>query len=923
MNRHERRCSPVLIRLIVLIIAALIIGGSVRAATAATIFVTITDERISSGPGCSLQEAIYSSVLHATFDGTHGVAIDATDPDDFIPTQCELGTGNDTIVLPTNGLLQMSTTLDGDAYNPYGPTATPIIFSTITIEGHGATLKWAGTGNARLFAVGPATIHDTPNGTVSGTGNLTLRNVEIQGFHVKGGNGSRGGGGGLGAGGAVYLQNGSLTLENTTFDGNSAVGGNGGGRGEAGGGGGLGGNGGVDNEGSAGSIGGGGGGARGSGGPGSSGAGGGGGTVFSGVSGPAGGAGGYLCGGNGGGDGNDGQAGNCPGGGGGGGGLCAFCGPGGVLTEDGDGGDGAYGGGGGGGAGNGGNGGFGGGGGAGASCAMHPCAGHGGFGGGGGNGGDGGAFGGNSRSDAGGGGGALGGAIFNDSGTVTIRNSTFSNNSVTRGPGGDTHADNGGDAGGAIFSRNGSTTIVDCTISGNQSTGSGAGVVVYEDGSSTSFTLDDTIIAKNGANECFFTGSVAHAGTHNLVMSNGSGTQPFGPCDGVVTNTDPGLQSLQLNAPGSTPTMEIPFGSAAMSAADVGIALGGTSLDTDQRSVERPQAGGWDIGAFQVCRRKLGPSIEPAPCVVTTNPGTTEPLTIQSSPGGTTNPAAGSYDVPALSVVGLTATPSVGYVFVDWTGEVTDPTDPSTTIVMDQPQTVKAEFALEETGFAPPDRATASCEDGLARALSKLSAAIVGCHVRAGDAASKDKPFDEEVCEQTARASYDATSAKLKGCPPCLDATVRTTLADQTEATLDSRDGEIHCGGSVPIDDDDGFVPPDKSSRKCEDAAAKSFAKLFACVTRCHTKTADLTLKGKPFDEEACETTDPKKSCRAKYDARATRLLGSSPPICPSCLGAGEQARLADEAERDVDSVRGSIYCAGTGSLASVVSTGP
>ena len=51
---------------------------------------------------------------------------------------------------------------DRDGHNKYGPTATPIIFSKITIEGNGATLQWQDTGsvpgNSRLFAVG--TVND-------------------------------------------------------------------------------------------------------------------------------------------------------------------------------------------------------------------------------------------------------------------------------------------------------------------------------------------------------------------------------------------------------------------------------------------------------------------------------------------------------------------------------------------------------------------------------------------------------------------------------------------------------------------------------------------------------------------------------------------------------------------------------------------
>src|SRR5438105_10326595 len=202
----------------------------------ARIYVTTTTQKIAGigTGGCSLQEAIYSSVLHNSLDGgAHGVAIDATDPDHFITTECVMGTGNgDTIVLPTRGVFSLDSYLDGDAHNPYGPTATPIIFSTMTIEGSGATLQWTGgSANVRLFAVGPAsiTINQSPlNTTVSGTGGLTLRNVYIKGFHVKGGDGGGGGGGGgMGAGGGIYGKNGSIIVENSTNVNNSGICGNG------------------------------------------------------------------------------------------------------------------------------------------------------------------------------------------------------------------------------------------------------------------------------------------------------------------------------------------------------------------------------------------------------------------------------------------------------------------------------------------------------------------------------------------------------------------------------------------------------------------------------------------------------------------------------------------------------------------------
>ena len=78
----------------------------------------------SPAPEAALQEAIYS----ANFD--RNVAIDSTNPDHFIATECESGSGDDVIVLPERAEFFMARVLD-DAHNPVGPTATPIVFSKV------------------------------------------------------------------------------------------------------------------------------------------------------------------------------------------------------------------------------------------------------------------------------------------------------------------------------------------------------------------------------------------------------------------------------------------------------------------------------------------------------------------------------------------------------------------------------------------------------------------------------------------------------------------------------------------------------------------------------------------------------------------------------------------------------------------------
>lgn len=668
------------------LLVSLIAGIAARDAVAAVIPVTTTAQKIGGG-GCSLQEAIYS----ANFDANLAIAGYTGSTPNVVATECMAGSGDDIIVLPAGALFSLYKVV-GDADNPTGPTATPIITSTITILAYGATLQRADTSlsNFRLFAVGR-------------TGHLTIRRAYIRGFRAQGGNGEDGGGGGMGAGGAVYVMGGVLVIEATTFHANSALGGEGTGSSGSGGGGGLGGNGGPASTG-----GGGGGGARGNGGGGAVDGGGGGGTI----SGGAGGAtrqGGFDCGGNGGNE-TNGQDGRCPGGGGGGAGeeqalLGGY--------EDHNGGHGHYGGGGGGGnydgRGSGGRGGFGGGGGSAHGSFANVDAGEGGdagFGGGGGSGGmaafsvngdggDGGFFGGDGGDGGGGGGGAgLGGAIFNDSGSVDIRNSTFAANAV--GGGFSLGSQDGSGGGGAIFSLNGHLVVLNSTVSGNFAN-FGGGIIVAQDSASapTSFILLNTIVAGNGQYECAIRGfSIGVAFAGNLIQSNAPDgseyhRETFAGCGGVVATGDPQLGPLQYNQ-GRTPTMAIAPTSPAWNAADPA-----TSLPQDQRRQERPAMGAFDIGAFELCLEGIGRLQMPCPILVGAETPQSVHLTVQVAPpaAGTSVPAPGTREVDQDSVVALKAIPNAGFRFLEWSPNVTTPGDPSTTIFMDSPQTVTANFA--------------------------------------------------------------------------------------------------------------------------------------------------------------------------------------------------------------------------------------
>jgi hypothetical protein len=241
----------------------------------------------------------------------------------------------------------------------------------------------------------------------------------------------------------------------------------------------------------------------------------------------------------------------------------------------------------------------------------------------------------------------------------------------------------------AIFSNNGQLTVLNATVSSQSGLQFDDDIAVVQSSASTptSFTLENTI-----ATGCAVFGNsdgITESFIGNLIQENGG-------CGGSGSGADAQLGELQDNG-GFTPTMAIPFGGVAMSAAD-----SATSLATDQRGVARPQADGWDIGAYQVCRRSVLGSVQPWICGETRFAGfPTSPLTIQASngTGGTVSPTPGTYNAPQNTVVVLSAMPAAGYYLKKpaWTGNVALPNNPTTTIIIgDQAQTVTANFQLHD-----------------------------------------------------------------------------------------------------------------------------------------------------------------------------------------------------------------------------------
>lgn len=614
--------------------------------------ILVTDTGAGSASTCTLAQAISAANLANNPGNATPAGATTVSPlswsaamETGIGTCDGAATGSNTIRLPAGAMIDFSAGSPDNAW--YGPNALPPIASTMAIEGNGATLRipFVPATRLRFFFVGadPQST-STPGYNTPGPGQLTLRNLTLEGGVQRGGN-SRRGGGGAGLGGAIFNQ-GTLILSGVTLTNNLAIGGSGA-VGTGTGGGGMAQDGGTSGAGGSmsGPV---SGGSSDAGLPGTlaTGMGGNGGGLSSGLAG----AGGYNNGGTGGAGGNGGGGGggsgpnstfyNAGGGGGFGGG------DGGLGARDGamslTGGSFSNGG----VAGTGGGGGVGGGG---ASSGSSLAAGGGGFGGGGGNafiggkggfGGGGGAgaesaggFGGGAgfqnQGAFGGGGAGMGGAIFNHGGSLTLVNCTLTGNGVIGGASGFGGMPNlegvGGSAlGGAVFNLNGSIHVRFSTVVGNSVTaGSGtlgtgiqSGGAIYSLGynaaaaagsTSAALTLHNSILAGSAGGAdlvvdqpAMVAGGLANTsvattsafGT-NLVMSavaqNGAAALPA-----FALNGDPGLGALADNG-GPTKTMAPASGSVVIDAGQSGCAM----PPTDQRGYQRLAGTAPDLGAYE------------------------------------------------------------------------------------------------------------------------------------------------------------------------------------------------------------------------------------------------------------------------------------------------------------------------------------
>ena len=183
---------------------------------------------------------------------------------------------------------------------------------------------------------------------------------------------------------------------------------------------------------------------------------------------------------------------------------------------------------------------------------------------------------------SGGSGGGLGGAVFNNIGTVTISNSTFTRNTAQGGTG----AILGKGLGGAVFSRNGFLTLTNSTISGNTAVQGGRGIYILGDGATATATINNTIIGQSGTTVTDFVAFTINSG---ITTTNGANNliRTATNFSGTIANSGNPLLAALANNGGPTFTMALLAGSPAIGTGNASISNAPPINGLDQRGYTR------------------------------------------------------------------------------------------------------------------------------------------------------------------------------------------------------------------------------------------------------------------------------------------------------------------------------------------------
>jgi len=257
-----------------------------------------------------------------------------------------------------------------------------------------------------------------------------------------------------------------------------------------------------------------------------------------------------------------------------------------------------------------------------------------------------------------------GGGIYNYSGTLTVTNSTFSDNSATYGGGiynegtltvtNSTFSGNSATYGGGIYNQ-GTLTVTNSTFSGNAATTYGGGI--YNQGT---LNYANTIIANSTGGDCNNSATIG-TNTNNLVED--------GTCSPTLSG-DPMLGALANNG-GSTQTFALLSGSPAIDAGNNTVCAASPVSGLDQRGVTRPQGAACDIGSYEYFLQTLAFNSNGGTSVASITQDFGTAVSAPTAPTLTGYTFAGWYDEVGLttlhtfSTMGLSAT-----LYAKWTVSV-------------------------------------------------------------------------------------------------------------------------------------------------------------------------------------------------------------------------------------------------------------
>ncbi|HLK11940.1 MAG TPA: hypothetical protein VKW76_11205 [Candidatus Binatia bacterium] len=250
-----------------------------------------------------------------------------------------------------------------------------------------------------------------------------------------------------------------------------------------------------------------------------------------------------------------------------------------------------------------------------------------------------------------------------------------------------------------------------------------------------------------------------------------------------------------------------------------------------------------------------------------------------------------------------------------WAGSKPPPTAPGPGEAFDCSTGGTTSCATDDTGCVSNTKNHAKCSSAIGKAIGKAVGAVIKCHSKQAQALFKGADETqtnqaEEICEQGAKAQLDQAITKLTGLNICdpIQLTNEATEESVLFGVLDSQNSSTYCDSASEAligDDDTGWVPSSANSLKCEQTVGKNIAKLVAAVLKCHDKLNGSDFKGKDFDEESCEMTNPsQKGALDKYNQQVTKLLGLN--ICPPCMANNNGQGMNDLAANALSQLDGS-----------------